>query len=192
MALQETLLYGDEKDDCAIAELLHSLPNYDLYQCPRKNRKGGGVCLLLKKGFKAVTNRTEHFKSFEMLDITISRYSTNLRLLNKYRPPRSDKNKTTPTMFLEDFGTLLEVIVPMPEQVFLVGDSNWHVDETSDRSARNFLQFFDAAGLQQSVNTITHDKGHTLDLVISRLDSSLVSDVNVIGGLPSDHKAVTY
>ena len=79
----------------------------------------------------------------------------------------------------------------MPEQVFLAGDFNWHVDEISDRSARNFLQLLDVAGLQQSVHIITHDKGHTLDLVISRLDSSLVSDVNVIDRLPSDHKAVT-
>ena len=52
-------------------------------------------------------------------------------------------------------------------------------------------EILDTSGLQQHVDRATHKKGHLLDLVITRKQSTLVSNVSVIDGLPSDHAAVS-
>ena len=42
------------------------------------------------------------------------------------------------------------------------------------------------------MNVIQHNKkGHTLDLIISRADANLVTDIAIHRGLPSDHYAVS-
>ena len=95
LAVQETWLSGDERDDCTLADISQTLPNFDFVQSPRLSSKGGGVCLLAKKGFKVSSNRTSDFSSFEYMDVNISRGSSTVRVFNIYRPPPSKKNKLT-------------------------------------------------------------------------------------------------
>ena len=82
------------------------------------------------------------------------------------RAPRSSKNKLIPAMFFEDFETLLELIIPIPEQILIIGDLNWHVDDINDSAACRFLGLLEAAGLQQHVDKPTYDSNHTLALVM--------------------------
>ena len=94
-------------------------------------------------------------------------------------------------MFFDDFETLLELIIPIPEQILIIRDFNWHVDDINDSAACRFLGLLEVAGLHKHVDKPTYDSNHTLDLVISRQNSDIVSNVNVVGGLPSFHDAVT-
>ena len=49
----------------------------------------------------------------------------------------------------------------------------------------------ESADLQQHVNQQTHEKGHTLDLIMSSKSDNLAHDVKIHRGLPSDHSAVS-
>ena len=116
--------------------------------------------------------------------------SPPLRLVAIYRPPPSQTNKLTVTAFFREFSTLLEVLSIDPARLILVGDFNFHLDVDSDHNANIMKDMLESAGLQQHVTGATHRRGHTLDLLITRKVDNLVSDVEVVTGMPSDHHVV--
>lgn len=192
LAITESWLRGDSRDDRVMADLKNTLPHFVMYHQPRLHRKGGGVCLLSHKGFKVTNNTVHHYRSFEYLDVIIASFTTSVRLFTIYRPPPSRKNKLSTKIFFEEFGSLLEIIMIYSGRVAMIGDFNFHVDDPTDRDATTFLELLDSTGFQQHVriSTGTHYHGHTLDLIISRKAESLVSNVSVLTGMPSDHKPV--
>ncbi|XP_072028487.1 uncharacterized protein [Amphiura filiformis] len=139
LALQETWPTGTPRDDCTLADIKSSLPNFAIFNTPRGTRGGGEIA-----------------------------------------------SKT----FLTEFSSLLECVLSLPEEVVITGDFNYHVDVVDDRDACAFKDLIDEAGLQQHVSGPTHRSGHTLDLMLSLKDSSLISDVGTEQSLPSDHYAV--
>lgn len=64
------------------------------------------------------------------------------------------------------------------------------MDVENDKDACDFKDLLDEAGLQQHVTVPTHRSGHTLDLIGSRKDVDLVTNVRTQQGLPSDHYIV--
>ena len=54
-------------------------------------------------------------------------------------------------------------------------------------SATKFIQILDQYNLQQHVNGATHTKGHTLDLVITKRDDSIIDNVQIANCDISDH-----
>ena len=56
------------------------------------------------------------FKSFEFTDCTLNYASTSLRMVVVYRPPPSQKNRLSVTLFLDEFSSLLEKPMQIPEK----------------------------------------------------------------------------
>ena len=88
----------------------------------------------------------------------------------------------------------------MQEELLIVRDFNIHVDSSNNES-QSFLDILNANGLIQHVKSSTHQKGHILDLVITREHSNLLkwppvvfisgaSDVKSSSSL--DHFAMLY
>jgi hypothetical protein len=72
LAITETWLCGDERDEVPLADIKNTLPHFAVYHIPRpQNKTGGGVCLLSHKGFSVKLNETRYFQSFEYLDALI-------------------------------------------------------------------------------------------------------------------------
>lgn len=184
VALQETWLTGTYRDDCTLADIKISLPNFTIFNAPRGTR-GGGVSFLLKNGYTTRLNSSTTYESFEHIDCTISMNTSMLRLINVYR-----KQEIPCRIFLNDFSSLLEGVLSSSEQIVITGDFNYHVDDDADSDARAFKDLLDEAGLQQHVIVPTHRSLHTLDLIISPKDSGSVSNVNTQMSLPSDHYGV--
>ena len=55
----------------------------------------------------------------------------------------------------------------------LVGDINIHVKDVTNGDAKQFIDMCKAIGLDQHVNFATHYQGHTLDLVLTELNSAI-------------------
>ena len=64
---------------------------------------------------------------------------------------------------------------------------NFHFDIVDDHDAQHFIGILDLYGLQQHVCEPTHVHGHTLDVVITRNTSTIVSDVEVTDPGLIDH-----
>lgn len=75
--------------------------------------------------------------------------------------------------------------------LIICGDFNHHVDGTNNTEARHFTDFLDSANLVQHVSGPAHRRGHTLDLIITRKDESLIQEVQVLNDIYSDHRVVT-
>ena len=68
---------------------------------------------------------------------------------------------------------------------------NFHVDDTTDTAAANFLSLLESFDLQQHVRSCTHRAGHTLDLVITRDAEYILNAISVDDSSEiSDHYTV--
>ena len=128
LALTETWLSDESHNNHTIAEILNTLKDFEFYDVPRPNRTGGGVGVLLRKGFTVKRKACHLFTSMELLDLEISYGPSLIRLITVYRPPHSKKNTSTQSDFLMDFSTLLETLTLVPGYLLLNGDFNLHVD----------------------------------------------------------------
>ena len=81
----------------------------------------------------------------------------------------------------------------------IMEDANLHLDDMTLRNTKTFVHIIESSGLQQHINEPTHHLGHTLDVIISRDTSSILTDVEVVdiglcnenGVTIRDHYAVT-
>ena len=113
------------------------------------------------------------------------------RLVVIYRPPPSKKNNPTSAMCFDDFSRFYEQITLDGRPLVICDDFNIHVDNTSNREACQFTDFLESANLVQHVSGPTHRRGHTLDLIITRKDESLIKEVEFLQDSYSDHRVVT-
>ena len=114
-----------------------------------------------------------------------------MRLAAIYRPSPSTNNGFTVKQFLDEFSTFLEGFVLTPGKLLPSGDFNFHVDNLGDYNTRCFLDVLELFDLKQHISGATHNRGHTLDLVISRAhESGLISAFHVEDPCISDHFAV--
>ena len=74
--------------------------------------------------------------------------------------------------------------------ILITVDFNFHVDDSSDKSAMSFLDIFSTFGLLQHVREPTHRCGHSLDLVLS--NEVNVADLNVSPLSSSDHYYASF
>ena len=190
LAITESWLTGDHRQDHVLAELSLTFPNYNVHHIPRGNkRSGGGVLVLLRKSYNATMSTITSFKSFEYMDITItSRSHMPVRLYVLYRPQKFQNKKDTAPIFFHEFSSFLENISTVSGHLLITGDFNFHVNKSTDREASRFTDIIDSADLQQHVDKPTHKSGNTLDLILTRSD--FVTNITTTHYLPSDHAAV--
>ena len=93
--------------------------------------------------------------------------------------------------FLQEFQNLLEIFVPSPSELIISGDFNIHADSDLTTS-HNFSGILDNFHLTQHINFPTHDDGHTLDLLITRSSSTVITHLSQHESYQSDHKSFTF
>ena len=174
--LTETWLNSD--DTVTIGELF---PNgYEIISVPRKDRRGGGVAVIIKQSLSIKFNCSKEttFRSFEHLNSIVShpKHSQPLNLTIVYRPPRSNKNTLPISVFFDEISDLLAAYTITTTRLLITGDFNVHFDEPEKPDVCKFLQIIESFGLKQHVSVPTHVAGHTLDLVITRDDCDFLSN----------------
>ncbi|XP_070549536.1 uncharacterized protein [Ptychodera flava] len=118
--------------------------------------------------------------------------SQSLRVITIYRLLKSQKNNLTVNEFLAEFSTLLESAVPSPGHLVIAGDFNIHLDELNSPDTVKFMNLLHSMGLHQHILTPTHNKGHVLDLLITRSTDELVHSVDVSNFMNSDHSLIRF
>ena len=129
------------------------------------------------------------FTAFEICEVRLSCDSHTAVFLSVYRPPPSQQDKLTNTMFLEQFSDLLESYVSC-DRLFVVVDLNVHFDKP-DPSTSALNVVLDNLSLHQLVNIPTHQRGHTLDWLITNCATDVL-DLTVVDMLLSDHFVISF
>src|SRR5271155_3696785 len=86
--------------------------------------------------------------------------------------------------------SLLENLASSNSEVLITGDFNIHVDIRSDPFSKTFSNLLETFDLKQHITFPTHDRGHTLDLLITRSNSTIISDLDHTIPSISDHYAI--
>ena len=161
---------------------------------PRRHRSGGGIGILFRNHINLRSNdKVTKYKSFQVMETCFCTESTQVRLVNVYRPPYTKKAKFTESMFLEEFQDYLGDLSNKPGQVMIMGDFNIHVERPTDFYPKKFLELLSQYDLVQCVPLVpTHLQGGTLDLVITTeaLQREFSSIRIIDSGTSSDHYLV--
>ena len=162
---------------------------YSFHHKPRPNgARGGGVGVIYNECIKLLNMSTQFkaFRSFEYQVLSASIHGESVWFFIIYRPPPSKTNNIQKSQFVPEFTELLETALLKAENVCFLGDFNipWDMVNQSERS--DFASTLSSLNLHQHIQSPTHSKGHTLEYVITRSDSSLftLDDVSL---LLSDH-----
>ncbi|XP_064637159.1 uncharacterized protein LOC135493617 [Lineus longissimus] len=133
-------------------------------------------------------------KSFECLQARITWNTRVYSLLLVYRPEKEPSADSNRGIFFEEFDTLISVIsLKTPhDKLILTGDFNFHLENTDHPDTLRFTDILAHHHLLQHVDKSTHDKGHLLDAVISRVGDASVSNIHVSDASISDHYAVSF
>ena len=76
------------------------------------------------------------------------------------------------------------------EPLLITGYFNIHMDEFNNTDTMHLSEILETMGLQQHVTQSTHEKGHILDLVITRWCDDVIDGVPILDYLFSDHFSV--
>ena len=96
----------------------------------------------------------------------------------------------TASVFLREFSDFISTLSSTSKtKLLIVGDFNFHFENLYDSGTARLKEILDFCNLDQYVNSPTHIKGHTLDLVIARASDNLVKSVTV-DCLMTDHVSI--
>ena len=178
----ETWLKHDETKS-TIADI--SPPGYSFFHEPRADQQeeaGGGVGILVSDQFKTDIHPLPSFKTFEAICARIGNNLFSGFVVCLYRL----QNGTC--QFFDEFQDLLENIISLHDNLYILGDFNLHLDN-SNGNTNKFNEIFTCFDLKQHGNFPTHVHGHWLDLLITKRISNCIKSVFSAAGI-SDHLAV--
>ena len=89
--------------------------------------------------------------------------------------------------FFEEFENLVNILANYNENVFILGDFNFHLESSEDTDAQKFFQVLSSHGFEARVNKPTHRQGGWLDVVASRTSLNIYYIETGISG----HKLLT-
>ena len=164
------------------------------YKCQhltRNDRRGGGVRVLFKASFHLALSKPWPVESFECIEAMLrgSSVAAAVRIFVVYRPPSSWRKSKPFRAFLEEFGKLLDRVSIKKTGLTICGDFNVYYGNDDDKDARDLAAILNDSNLQQHVTSPTHCRGNILDLVISPVTGSVLTDVSV-ESLLTDHHAI--
>ncbi|XP_068707911.1 uncharacterized protein [Montipora foliosa] len=183
-AVSETWL--TDNDTAILSEITPQ--GYTPHHCPRSDRREGGTALIFKESINVEKVSVAGKGSFETSEWLVNpAATTRLRVVIVYRPPHSVKHAVSTSTFITEFSDYLESLVMSSEPLLILGDFNIHMDLPDDTDCRNMSDLLVSMGLKQHVLQPTHERGHTLDSIITRISDNIIAGRPFTGELFSDH-----
>lgn len=133
-------------------------PGYTYIEKARPDGRGGGTAVIYKKDIKVTAISIPTIHSFEHTVFKLSG-PTPLVTAVIYRPPKPNSS------FLCDLTDFLTQLFAISPSILLLGDFNFHMDNSNSKPASDFLDLLHCYNFIQHVNFPTHNHGHILDLV---------------------------
>ena len=157
-------------DTSAIAAFIPESHNF--YHFPRDNRPGGGIGVAASKSIQSVKSVNRIFGSFECLQINIAQENNKICFYLIYRPPSSSV-----ASFFDEFENFITEAEMAHDRVFYLGDFNIWMNKTDDANTVKMSDILSMHDLKNFVDNSTHKSGNTLDLIITKYDSLMISDI---------------
>ena len=144
--------------------------------------KGGRIALVYNKvSVMLMETISFEFREAEcsLFKVRIDQKQLDLCLLYRYL-------EGSVLTFFEDLSNVIDRTVITSNELLILGDFNIKADLCDTVEALTFSDFIDLFNLKNHVNFPTHNRGHTLDLVLSDNTSTTIVKVTQ-GDFISDH-----
>ena len=169
-------------DSTSFSELLPT--DRSFFSTPRTTSKGGGTASIYKNKFHcSLIQPLATYTSFEFHTFDL-RMSSPVFCAVIYRPPKSKD-------FINEFADFLSRTMINYDFCIITGDFNIHVCCESKPLVNDFRNLIDSFSLTQSVSNPTHEKGHILDLILTKGLSVTIDDI-CTPPCPSDHFPILF
>ena len=144
------------------------------------------VAFMHKEHYKVKVDKAS---SFETMTVMLDAASYTFRFVTIYRIPLSNNNKLKTSLFVEELSDYIEHAATLSGKLILIGDFNVHWDCEEDSERMELATLLNDYDFVQHVKGPTPERGHTLDLVITRQEDDLVASCD-IGAFISDHNSL--
>ena len=138
----------------------------------------GGVAVAFNSMFRGMLLKLTSTASFEHLCVRISSRSKSVIGLVVYRTGAAS------LLFYKEFGNTLGILATYNEEVLILGDFSFHLEQSDNTDAQTFLNILWSHGFESSTNQPTYNQGGWLDVIASRKSVN----INYIDSGISDHK----
>ena len=128
--------------------------------------------------FRGMLLKLTSTASFEHLCVRISSSPKSVIGLVIYRTGAAF------SLFYKEFENILGILATYKEEVLILGDFNFHLEQPNNTDAQTFLNILRSHGFASSTNQPTHNQGGWLDVIASRKSVN----INYIDSGISDHK----
>ena len=116
---------------------------------------------------------------FEYIDCRAEHQGATIRFIVVYRPPTSNQYGFKTSGFFREWISFVEPMTTNHTDSIIVGDVNFHLDSDSNTDACRFKDSLSTCGLRQYVIGPTHQKGHTLNVVITKDFDNIIDNLEV-------------
>ena len=167
-------------------------PGYEIVHKPRQDKRGGGVAVIARTELRCKLKIALALTSFEAIIVTITSDQKVINMCVVYAPECKQSSAQSHNTFISEFTPILIDHLCKSLNVLLLGDFNYHVNAETNAYTKEFLGLLECFGLKNHVEVETHIKGNTLDLVITRENELLPTDITTDTSVTSDHAAVLF
>ena len=135
-------------------------PTHNTMSLPRLTGLGGGISVTFKNIFSPYLKNDYHSKTFISFECSCSEImikGTKMSIFCIYRPPPSEKNKLTPSLFIKEFEDFLDSLSFFSDShhTLLIGDFNLHYDAKDNTYVKQMLELFEIRNFSQCVTSST-------------------------------------
>ena len=178
IAICETWLEISDYDDTCVNGLV---PNsYNIHRADREDgRCGGGIAIKYKEHLNITRTRNTKYSQLECFICSLVINNSSIYLITIYRPPSSQQNELSTSTFLAEWAEFISQYTTSPAELVIMGDLNIHLDNTTHPHTQKMMQTLENCNLVQHIKESTHYCGHTLDVLIGRDESTLISACEV-------------
>ena len=161
IVLTETYLKDYNKD-------LFDLASYDLFCACRKERRGGGISVCIKKDLKAKVTLSMVNKDIEALAVTFNEGTRKFNLLGVYRPPQGSKAN-----FIKTIDEICSTTLKNGTSL-IAGDFNIDVSSnaTTPYNSNSLIDTMTSNGYVNYITSITRPNSHQTSTIIDHIWSN--------------------
>ncbi len=161
------------------------LDGYSFKQTPRIAKyRGGGIGVIYKKHIQIRKETQPIVTLMEIMETIININARKITCITVYRPVSSDIHKYTMSTFFSEFENLLTHYILTKDELLIICDLNFHINKPDKPNVKRMIEIVDMFNLIHVTNP-THKFGNTLDLIITKNDTKLLS--HNVDEMLSDH-----
>lgn len=179
--------------NCSVLDLEIEIPGYNVFRVDRQHKRGGGVCIYARQGFKTeVLHEISEISETGLHQLWIKIQVRNLKsflVSTTYRPPN-----VPITCINTDLSTSLVAALLYNNPVYILGDLNCNLLDPNIPESQTLIEFCQSFNLSQVVTKPTRltDKSESLLDVILVSNANQVLESDVLISSISDHDVVTF